>query len=108
MPFIAKTWNNGHRHASGAGYGIKITMQDCEQFFNRNWQTVTLHLSGNINPIEVNVDKPSFWNRNCGELISREIGLWLQRNNASTWPPRLPHHVRMTDLGEREFKVELI
>ncbi len=108
MPFIAKTWNNGHRHASGAGYGIKINMQDREQFFNRNWQTVTLHLSGNINPIEVNVDKPSFWIRNCGELISIEIGLWLQRNNAATWPPRLPHRVRMTVLGEREFKVELI
>jgi hypothetical protein len=92
MTFIAKTWNNGHRHASGAGYGIKITMQDREQFFNRSWQTVKLHLSGNINPIEeVNVDKPSFWNRTCGELISQEIGLCLQRNNAATWLPRLPH-----------------
>ncbi len=109
MPFIAKTWNNGHRHTSGAGYGIKINMQDREQFFNRSWQTVKLHLSGNINPIEeVNVDKPSFWNRTCGELISREIGLWLQRNNAATWPPRLPHRVRMTVVGDREFKVELI
>jgi hypothetical protein len=108
MPFIAKTWNNGHRHTSGAGYGIKITMQDREQFFNRSWSTVILHLNGCSRPIQANVDKLSFWNRNCGELISIEIGLWLQRNNASTWPPRLPHHVRMTVLGEREFKVELI
>ena len=108
MVFIAKTWNNGHRQASGAGYGIKITMNDREQFFNRNWRTVTLHLSGNTIPIEVNVDKPSFWNRTCGELISQEIGLWLLRNNASTWPPRTPHHIKMTVISEREFKVELI
>jgi hypothetical protein len=108
MTFIAKTWNNGHRHASGAGYGIKITLQDREQFFNRSWHIVNLNLSGNANPIEVNVAKPSFWNRTCGELISQEIGLWLQRNNAETWPPRRPHQVRMTVMGEREFKVELI
>lgn len=108
MTFIAKTWNNGSRYASGAGYGIKITILDCEQFFNRSWQTVMLHLSGNIQPIEVNIAKPSFWNRTCGELISQEIGLWLQRNNAATWPPRIPHRIRMTVIGEREFSVELI
>ncbi|MFY7944200.1 MAG: hypothetical protein ACOVNZ_06440 [Crocinitomicaceae bacterium] len=108
MTFIAKTWNNSHRHATGAGYGIKIKMQDREQFFNRSWQSVILRLSGNATPIEVNVGKPSFWNRTCGELISQEIGLWLQRNNAATWPPRRPHRVRLTVIGEREFKVELI
>ena len=108
MTFIAKTWNNGHSHASGAGYGIKITMQDRERFFNRSWQTVILHLSGNTNPIEVNVAKPSFWNRTCGELISQEIGIWLQRNNIATWPSRRPHRVRMTVIGEREFNVEII
>ena len=108
MTFIAKTWNNGHHHASGASYGIKITLQDREKFFDRSWRTVILHLDGYSRPIEVNVAKASFWNRTCGELISQEIGLWLQRNNAETWPPRRPHRVIMTVIGEREFKVELI
>jgi hypothetical protein len=108
MTFIAKTWNNSHYHASGAGYGLKISFDDREQFFNRNWQTVILHLDGYERPIEVNVAKVSFWNRSCGELISREIGIWLQRNNRNRWENRSPHDVRFTVVGERAFRVELI
>jgi hypothetical protein len=77
MTLIAKTWNNNHYHASGAGYGIKISFEDRNNFFNREWQTVTLHLNGYNQTVEENVAKASFWNRNCGELISRHIGLWL-------------------------------
>lgn len=106
--FIARTWNNGSHHPSGAGYGLKIRLQDREQFFNRNWQTVILHLDGHERPVEVNVAKASFWNRSCGELISREIGIWLQRNNRNRWPNRQPHEVRFTVVGERAFRVEFV
>lgn len=108
MPFIAKTWNNGHYHASGAGYGIKITFEDRGQFFDRNWQTVIIHLDGYSKPIEVNVAKVSFWNRTCGELIKKDIGIWLQRNNRDRWPLGHPHEVKITVIGEREFKVEIV
>lgn len=108
MEFVAKTWNNGHYHASGAGYGLRITFQDREQFFDRNWQRVILHLDGYSSPIEVNVAKESFWNRDCGELIKNDIGIWLQLNNCERWPFGQPHEVRMTKAGHREFKVELI
>lgn len=108
MSFIVKTWNNSHYHISGAGYGLKVTMQDREQFFNRDWQTVIIHLSGNPNPIEVNVAERTFWNRSCGELISEEIGWWLQRNNRATWPNRQPHQVRMTVVGERVFNADFV
>lgn len=106
--FIARTWNNGSHHPSGAGYGLKIRLQDREQFFNRNWQTVILHLDGHERPIEVNVAKASFWNRSCGELISREIGIWLQRNNRNRWPNSQPHEVRFAAVGERAFRVEFL
>lgn len=107
MSFIAKTWNNGYSLASGAGYGIKITMHDREQFFNRNWQTVILHLSGYPRPIEVNVAKASFWNRNCGELIKKDIGIWLKQNNCEVGTLGWPFELRMTAIGNREFKVEI-
>lgn len=106
--FIARTWNNGSHHPSGAGYGLKIRLQDREQFFNRNWQTVILHLDGQERSVEVNVAKASFWNRTCGELISREIGVWLQRNNRNHWPNRQPHEVRFTVVDERAFRVEFV
>ncbi len=106
--FSARTWNNGARHASGAGYGLKITLADREEFFTRNWQTVILHLQGYAHPIEVNVAKASFWNRTCGELISKHIGIWLQQNDRHQWPNRQPHRVRMTVIGDRTFCVELM
>jgi len=108
MSFIATTWNNGQYHTSGAGYGIKISLENRERFFNRDWKTVIIHLNGFDHPVEVNVAKESFWNRTCGELISRHIGLWLHRNNCARWPRRQPHQVRMTVISQREFKVELI
>jgi hypothetical protein len=108
MTFIATTWNNSHYHASGAGYGMKISQDNRDRFFNRDWQTAILHLNGYDHPVEVNVAKLSFWNRTCGELISQHIGIWLQRNNSARWPRRQPHRLRMIVVGEREFKVELI
>jgi hypothetical protein len=106
--FIARTWNNGSHHSSGAGYGLKIQLEDRAQFFNRNWQIVILHLDGYERPIEVNVAKASFWNRTCGELISQDIGIWLQRNNRNRWPNRQPHEVRFTVVGEGAFRVEFL
>jgi hypothetical protein len=106
--FIAKTWNNGSHHPSGAGYGLKILLQDREQFFNRSWQTVILHLAGYERPIEVNVAKESFWNRTCGELISKDIGIWLQRNNRNRWDNGSPHEVRFTVVDEGAFRVEFL
>lgn len=108
MSFIAKTWNNGSRHVSGAGYGIKITLQDREQFFDRSWRTAILYLDGYSRPIEANVAKATFWNRTCGELIKKDIGIWLIQNNCAVGTLGWPFEVRMTVIGEREFKVELI
>lgn len=106
--FIAKTWNNGSYKPSGGGYGLKIRLEYRAQYFNRNWQSVILHLDGYERPVEVNVAKASFWNRTCGELISKDIGIWLQRNHRNRWPNRQPHEVRITVLSERVFSVELI
>ena len=108
MKFIAKTWNNGNHHPTGAGYGFKIRFEDRAQSFNRNWQIVILYLDGYERPIEVNVAKASFWNRNCGELISQDIGIWLQRNNRNRWPNRQPHEVRFTVVGEGVFRGEFL
>ncbi len=74
---IARAWNNGRRHASGAGYGLKIAADARDAFFHRDWGTVVLHLSGRTRPMTVNIDKASFWNDTCRELISRDIGSWL-------------------------------
>ena len=106
MPFIAKIWNNGRYYATGAGYGLKISVEDRERSFDRTWQTVVLHLSGFDYPIEVNVAKPSFWNRTCGELIKKEIGVWYLRNHPARWNRGNPPQVIMKQIGIGVFSVE--
>ena len=108
MSFIVKTWNNGHYYASRAGYCLKISFDDRAHFFHRDCRMVILHLNGYERLVVVKVAKASFWNRSCGELISREIGIWLQRNNRNHWPNSQPHEVRFSVVGERAFRVELI
>ena len=108
MSFLAKTWNNGKHHLTGAGYGLKISLENRDRFFNRNWQTVILHLQGYHRPIEVNVAKASFWNRTCRELIKKDIGIWLYQNDKAPWTSGQPHEVKIKLIGDREFNVELI
>ena len=106
LPFTAKIRNIEHYQATDAGYGIKISLQDRERYFDRTWQTVILHLSGLENPVEVNVAKPSFWNRTCGELIKKEIGNWYLRGHSPRWTRGNPPTVRLKQIAEREFFVE--
>jgi hypothetical protein len=49
----ATAWNSGKHHASGAGYGLKISVADRDRYFRREWGTVQLHI-GPAAPIVVN------------------------------------------------------
>lgn len=43
---IVTVWNNGAYHQSSAGYGLKISISDRDQFFKREWNSVVLELEG--------------------------------------------------------------
>jgi hypothetical protein len=103
--FIVTAWNNGQHHKSGAGYGLKVTEADRDHYFRRNWSDVELELEGHDRLVNVNVDKPSFWNGTCREMISKEIGRWLQANDLHRWPDKKPHKLRMTHISGNRFKV---
>lgn len=94
----ATTWNNGQHHPSGAGYGLKISAADRDRYFRREWGTVQIRIGG-AEPIQLNINKPSFWNDTCRELISADLGRWLLANRFAPWPNgRPPRFV----LGPRE------
>ena len=95
---IVKTWSN-----SRGSYGIKVTMQDRQQFFKKDWKTVVLEFEGSDVQAKVNIDKPSFWSPKCGELINREIKLWLQDNRLDSWPKDNPHELSLELLSSRRF-----
>jgi hypothetical protein len=89
---IVTVWNNGFHHADGNGYGLKIDVRDRDAFFRREWKTVLLELDGESTPIEVNIDKDSFWNETCRELISVRIGKWMIKNKLAPWEKRKSTH----------------
>ena len=104
---IVTAWNNGKHHQSGAGYGIKISEQDRDRFFQRKWNSVILLLGNESSSVEVNIDKPSFWGKVCRELISKEIGLWLFANSIGTWDKGNPPKLKLEPLGEKRFQVTI-
>jgi len=66
---------------------------------------VNLKLEGNTEPVEVNVDKPSFWNSTCHELISKEIGKWLMKNGFAPWPKYNPPKLILEPMSHNRFVV---
>jgi hypothetical protein len=76
-----------------------------QRYFRREWKTVTVELPqpGGYFPVEVSVDKLSFWTPNCGELIHKDIGQWIQKDGA--WPPWKPWKYEVEAVGDRHFRV---
>jgi hypothetical protein len=86
MPsFEVKAWNNGAHHPTGGGYGLKVPPIDRDRYFIRSWGTVRLIGFGD-EPIEVNIDKDSFWDPTCRELISADLGRWMIAQRIAPWP----------------------
>lgn len=100
-------WNNGKYYQTGAGYGIKINKMDRDKYIKREWTDLKILLEGEDDFIEVNINKKSFWG-GCREIIHKEIGRWLIKNNKGTWERYSPPKVQFILLEENKFKVEFI
>ena len=102
---IVTAWNNGKHHPTGAGYGLKISISDRDNYFKKGWEYVTLNLEGEVDPIQVNIAKNSFWTPVCRELISKDIGLCLKKHGKLPWKKGNPPKLRMEHISENKFKV---
>jgi hypothetical protein len=107
MPFMMTAWNNGKHHETGVGYGLKVRVEDRENYFNREWTTVILELpvNGGFVEVTVNVGKPAFWNDTCHELISQQIGQWLRNSKLAPWPFHHPPRFLADTIGEGRFRI---
>lgn len=99
-------WNNGKHHSSGAGYGLKLTPEDRDRFFKKEWGKVYIELPGYNVEAEVSIDKPSFWNTSCRELISKEIGAWLISSGLAPWQSGLPPKLILEKKDGNHFAVK--
>lgn len=102
---IVTVWNNGIHHPDGNGYGIKLNSPDRDLHFKREWKKILIELEGDSIPAEVNIDKASFWNQTCKELISVKIGKWLIKNGLAPWPVGKPPLLELTQISGRQFRL---
>jgi hypothetical protein len=98
----ATAWSNGSPRGSGAGYGLKISRQDRDRFFDHGWSAIVLHLPGQ-DPANVPLSE-SFW-RSCTELRSVAIGRWLILSGLAPWPRGNPPVLTLQQTGDRAFRV---
>lgn len=98
-------WNNGQHHKSGAGYGLKIKAQDRDRHFDRAWRSINLYLPNARESIEVNIDKRSFWELTCRELIHRGIGEWLLSSGIAPWEKGSPPNFELEPLEGTSFRI---
>ena len=107
--FVAGAWKNGRqgKALTEMGYGLKVSIADRDTFFDRSWKTVRLNLIGPVNSrmAEANIDKDSFWDGTCRELISKDIREWFLDNGFAPWRKGCPPQFWLTPTSEREFKV---
>jgi len=107
MSLTWTAWNNGKHHETGSGYGFKVPIADRDRHFKREWKSVILEVpvNGGFAATTVNIDKPSFWNETCHEVINQDIGRWLRISNLAPWPSRQPPKLTIEVVGEGHFRV---
>ncbi len=89
----------------GAPLGLRMRRADRDKLLQREWKHLVLELEGRPTPIKVNIDKPSFWDGVCYELVKKEIGEWLISNGLAPWPKRHPPRLRMEHISGNRFFV---
>jgi hypothetical protein len=97
-------WNNGDWNASGAGYGVRISRADRDKNFKREWSSVIVKIGGR-EPTEIKLTD-SFW-KDCIELRSRAIGVWMMALGLRSWPPHKSPQFKLASTGDRSFDLSL-
>ena len=107
MTFKCSAWNNGKHHKTGAGYGLKLPIEGRDRYFEKNWKTVQFMLPFGeaFKVVTLNIDKPSFWNETCHEVINKEVGEWLLASGYAPWPKGAPPKFTVTPAGQATFKL---
>ncbi|MCX5886413.1 MAG: hypothetical protein NT096_10975 [Proteobacteria bacterium] len=105
---VVTAWNNGRHNESGSGYGIKISVADRDQHFQKNWKTILLRIDDQKKEIKINTNKKSFWGNTCRELIHKQIGLWFRQTKMAPWPKGTPPSLKLIHVSNNHFMLKTI
>jgi hypothetical protein len=105
---IVKAWNSGAHNRNGNGYGFKVNPADRDAFFKKEWDTITLEIDGEEEPVTVTIDKEGFWAEESRELMSDALGKWLHRNGMAPWPRMNAPTFEIDVLEDNHFSVRKV
>ena len=97
-------WNNGKFYSSGAGYGIRITKTDRDQYFLKKWNDISIIID-NDKEIDVNISK-SFW-RKCPELRHVEIGKSFIKKGIAPWSKGHPPSFDLEFIENKKYRLKI-
>jgi hypothetical protein len=99
---IVTAWNNGAHHATGAGYGIRISLANCNEF-DPHWASVWIRIP-NHDEFEAPLAH-SFFFGNCHEIRSQIIGIWLIGLGHQHWTNGNPPEFEFNQINDNIFEL---
>jgi len=102
---IITAWNNGAHARNGSGYGFKVSIADRDAYFQPDWNTILVELEGETEPVEMKINKDTFWSETCREVISPELGRWLRKQGLSPWPQGNPPRLNLEPISDNRFRI---
>lgn len=102
---LVHAWSNGSPRPTGAGYGVRIALDDRDRHFDMAWVDIEVALDGLVS-VTVPLSA-SFW-RTCTELRSACIGRWLLSHNLAPWPRGNPPTVVLSPTHHNHFQLSLL
>ncbi len=95
---IVSAWHDG-----GGGYGLRVPEGEVSLFFRPEWESVTLHLPGEPDPVAIPLTS-SFWS-SAPELRSARIRRFFERHGVIPWQKSRPPHFELEPLGDGVFRL---
>ena len=102
---IVTAWNNGAHSRNGAGYGFRVTIEDRDEHFKEEWETIVLEIEGEEQTHEVELNKEGLWSEDCREIRSAAIGKWLRERGIAPWPKGNPPYFELNPIEDNRFTV---
>ncbi len=100
---IVTAWKNGKCDQRYLSYGFRVTRKDRSYFFKQEWKNVCLKLNNASDYVIININKKSFWDNTCGELINCRIKNWLIERGCASWEYGDPPKFELTPIHDYYF-----
>jgi hypothetical protein len=102
---IVTAWNNGAHSRTGNGYGFKVSHDDRDAFFQKEWDEILLEIEGESQLQAAAISREAFWSEQGQELTSVALGKWLRRNGLAPWPHLNPPVFVLEPVEDNRFRV---